>query len=53
MRHVKFIILESLCQRWEQRKISSIEFAKLTIDLVLNNWEIEDSMPLKERNIKY
>jgi len=37
MRHIKFIILDGLCERWEEGKLSSIDFLKLVIDLVLVN----------------
>lgn len=47
MRHVKFIILETLCERWENGKLSSIDFLKLVIDLVLTNTSNENLKKIK------
>jgi len=47
MRHIKFILLDNLCERWENGKLSGIDFLKLVIDLVLTNASDENLRKIK------
>jgi len=51
MRHIKYIILNSLCTRWEQEKLSTPDFLKLVMDLVLSNFSEREWEEIKQKNL--
>jgi len=50
MRHIKYIILNNICQQWENGKLSSLDFLKLVCDLVLTQFSEEEWEIIKSKN---